>query len=50
MLGCVKIIKKMARRYSAKQIYKSKCKKHLCFVPLLEIPMSQKYKTEAIAS
>ena len=32
---------KMARRCGAKHIYKSKCRKHLRFAPLLEVPMSQ---------
>ena len=38
--------RKMARRCGAKHIYKSECKKHLRFAPLLEVPMSQGRKTE----
>ena len=40
--------RKMARRSGPKRIYKSKCKKHLRFAPLLEVPMSQRCKTEEI--
>ena len=41
-VGC----QKMARRCGAKHIYKSKCTKHMCFGPLLEVPMSKRCPTE----
>ena len=33
--------RKIARRYGAKQICKSKCTKHRMFGPLFEVPMSK---------